>query len=43
MNLCEKLAQIEGFVADHYVERSNHEINLHTELISKNSYMDLMN
>ena len=42
MDLCEKLAQIEGFVAHHYVERSDHEVHLLTELISKNSYMDLM-
>ena len=43
MDLCEKLAQIEGFVAHHYVERSDHEVHLLTELISKNSYIDLMN
>ena len=43
MDLCEKLAQIEGFVAENYVERSDHEVHLLTELISKNSYMDLMN
>ena len=43
MDLCEKLAQVEGFVAGHYVEKSDHEIHLLTELISKDSYLDLMN
>ena len=36
-------AQIEGFVADHYVERSDHEVHLITELISEDSYIALMN
>ena len=43
MDLCEKLAQVEGFVADHYFERADHEVHLLTELISKDSYMALMN
>ena len=43
MDLCEKLAQVECFVAGHYVERSEHEVHLLTELISKDSYMALMN
>ena len=37
MDLCEKLAQVEGFVADHYFERADHEVHLLTELISKDS------
>ena len=43
MDLCEKLAQVEGFVAGHYVEKSDHEVHLLTELISKDSYLALMN
>ena len=43
MDLCEKLAQVEDFKAEHYVERSDHEVHLLTELISQNSYMDLLN
>ena len=43
MDLCEKLAQVEGFLPDYYVERSDHEVHLLTKLISKDRYMALMN
>ena len=37
-----KLAQIEGFVAERYVQKTANEIHLLTELMSQESYMNLI-
>ena len=42
MDNCEKLAQIEGFVAERYVQKTANEIHLLTELMSQESYINLI-
>ena len=42
MDNCEKLAQIEGFVARRYVQKTANEIHLLTDLMSQESYMNLI-
>ena len=41
MDNCEKLAQVEGFVAERYVQKTANELHLLTELMSQESYMNL--
>ena len=43
MDQCEKLAQVEGYVAGHFLEHSEHEVHALTNLLSKESYMNLLN